>query len=229
MRFYADFKEAKSEIKRDLAEMGTIIHTKTMQDKEISDDKGFATRELTNYIYTVTNYTLLGLNPSQPWADREFNERMQGISGDPVNPGDAWRSRKEIWEEFLEDDGRFSYTYGERFKQGNQFDNIKARLREDPLSRQLYASMWHPHDDSYNFGTHRVPCSLGWLFQVRDEKLNVTYFMRSCDMFTHYDNDCYLTLRLRDRIAEWVDIPPGTFTHYIGSLHVYQKDVEEVF
>lgn len=239
MRFFVDFNEAKSEIKRDLKEMGLRTHTKTMQDKDISLDTNFETYELLNYIYTIVDYTTKGLEPVQPWANLEFEERMQGVHGSPVNPGEAWKTRADVWEEFLEvptdNDGkeigppRFSYTYSQRFNSAQQFDHIANRLRIDPLSRQLYASVWQAHNDIQNLGTHRVPCSLGYLFQCRHGKLNVTYFMRSCDLFTHYDNDCYLAIRLRDRIAEWVGLEPGTFTHYIGSFHVYQKDVEEVF
>jgi thymidylate synthase len=81
---------------------------------------------------------------------------------------------------------------------------------------------------------HRVPCTLGYLFEPEGNKLHMTYFMRSCDWKTHYQNDVYLALRLQQYVVEqtnkWRDrFIPGEFCHFIGNLHVFAKDVEGVF
>ena len=49
-RIYNKFDEALSEIGRDLAEMGISVHPKTWQDKDVSDNPDFETKELQNYI-----------------------------------------------------------------------------------------------------------------------------------------------------------------------------------
>ncbi len=38
MRIYTDFNQARSEIERDLVEMGIIVHAKSWQDKDVSND-----------------------------------------------------------------------------------------------------------------------------------------------------------------------------------------------
>jgi thymidylate synthase len=53
--------------------------------------------------------------------------------------------------------------------------------------------------------------------------------MRSCDFHTHYANDVALASILLHYVAKKVDVPVGTFTHFVGSLHVYAKDVADVF
>lgn len=251
MRIYSDYPQALNEIQRDLKEMGLRIHPSTYQDKQVGDDPRFRTLELQNYIYTVTHPSLMELEPTQPWADQEWHERLLGIMGDPVNPGVAWKTRDEVWSQFLEkpeekSEGpsiwfpqetdavdfkqpRFSYTYSYRFAQSNQVLRVIQRLKEDPDSRQCFIGVWWPTDSENIGGKRRVPCTLGYQVQVRAGKVNLTYLQRSADFATHFQNDLYLAGKLQHFIADSIETPVGHFTHWIGSLHVFEKDVAEVF
>ena len=235
MRIYKDFKDALPEIKRDLVEMGVKIHTRTYQDKVIADDPNFESLELQNYIYTVTNPNPAELNPVQPWADAEFEERMSGL---PLNPGEAWKLRPEVWTQFLEklplktaagdDQYEFAYSYPERMY--DQFLYLVQKAKEDINSRQLFLSIWDKNKDPDNIGgAGRVPCSLGYLFQIRKGRVNMSYMMRSSDYATHLNNDVYLAVRTQQRFAEEMGLPLGMFTQFIGSLHIFKKDSEGVF
>lgn len=239
MRVYVNFQEAFGEIRRDLAEMGVRVHTKTYQNKDIAGDPDFETLEVCNYMYTVLQPDARDLNPTLPWADLEFSER---ICGEPVNPGVAWETRAEIWKEFLtvslvpmsrvgktEKTARFDYTYSERFNENRLIDALITNLRLDLYSRQHFIAVWHPDDIHKGIGQERIPCTLGYYLQFRDEKLNITYLQRSADLAIHFENDVYLCYRFLRDIAERIAVEPGTFTHWLGSLHVYQKDVEGVF
>ena len=229
MRIYQNFKEALPEIKRDLAEMGIKVHPKTYQDKQVGDNPDFATLELQNYIYTVVHPVGSDLEPTQPWADSEWLERMCGMSGSPVNPGVAWKHREEVWQEFLGEDGKFAYSYSERLSWFKQVNRVIARLEEDKDSRQLYIGIWSQEDNTKLGGVSRVPCSLGYLLQCRKNHLNLTYLQRSADFSTHLVNDIYLAHKLQSFIAEVSELEVGTFTHWIGSLHIFHKDAKEVF
>lgn len=224
VRIYRSFTEALSEIRRDVKEMGHRIHTQTYQDKVIADDPDYETLEVTNYMYKVTNCDLDQLNPTQPWADNEFEER---IGGGFENPGEAWKHRPEVWTEFLTDEGTFHYTYSERI--GNFPDEIVRTLENDSLSRQAFMSIWEPSDICSSGGAERIPCSLGYMFQCRRGALDVTYLQRSADLATHFVNDVWMANRMRDYIAKRLDMIPGHFCHWIGSLHVFKKDVRGVF
>ena len=225
MRIFSNFSEALNEIKRDLAEMGIEVHPQTMQDKYVADDSSYITKELQNYDYTVKDAvkTIGQLSPTQPWADEEFLER---VSGYPFNPGDAYLHREDVWQEFLHD-GKFAYTYAERMY--NKLSYIISEIQNHPESRQLYLNIWEGEDLTKLGGVCRVPCSLGYLFQVRNGKLHITYMMRSCDYATHFQNDVYLAVRLLEYVSEWTGLQPGNFTHFIGSFHIYRKDAEGVF
>ena len=137
-----------------------------------------------------------------------------------INPGEAWKERKEIWSEYMHD-GKLAYAYNERIWNNNQLTKIIERLKEDHDSRQLWLSIWNPDiDPDYLGGVSRVPCSLGYNFQYRDGKLNIHYVMRSCDFNTHFINDVYLGIKLLEYVAKETSLPVGSFTHTMFSLHI---------
>jgi thymidylate synthase len=229
-RFYRNFAEAQNEIRRDLAELGMQVHPETMQDKDIADDPDFDTRELVNYIYIVMQpdwEDLTGVH--MEWVEREWDDRVTG----GLNPGTACKKRPEVWDQFLENPmgthiGRFSYTYSQRMG-GAYLQSIIDELRKHPNSRQLYLSVWDRVIDPGRRGDRRVPCSLGYWFVQRGGKLDMTYMMRSCDFHTHWANDVALATMMLHFVAAATEYEVGALTHFVGSLHVYQKDVADVF
>jgi thymidylate synthase len=219
------------EIRRDLKEMGIRVKTFSMQNKAISFDQDFETTELQNYSYMLLNANSMEISTHLPvdkeWSDEEFRERVAPVAG---NPGKAWSLRGDTWRPFLNEGGMFDYTYGERFTWHRNLENIINTLHEDPYSRRLWLGVWFPETDSENIGRLvRVPCSIGYQFQYRNNKLHMHYIMRSCDFSEHYANDVYLATRLLEYVASCNDIETGNFTHTIFSLHVYNKDIKEVF
>lgn len=240
MRIYVNAQEMIEETKRDLAEMGIVVRPATMQDKYIKGNPDYETKELQNYSYCLLNAKSSDIpGVSQPWADAEFEERItdpflrapDGELSEPhfINPGKAWELRKEVWTEYLHN-GKMAYTYNELIWNNDQVTKVINRLKEDPDSRQLWISLWSPErDPDLLGGVSRVPCSLGYCFQVRDGQLNLHYVMRSCDFATHFRNDVYLAIKFLEWVAAQTGYPVGSFTHTIFSLHVYNKDVEGVF
>lgn len=230
MRIYKNINDAMGEIKRDLAEMGIRVYPATYQNKDIKNNPNFETLEIQNYIYTIFHPQLSDFK-HDIWADAEFHERIRNQIGGEVivNPGEAYKLRPEVWEQFLNENGQFDYTYCERMSQFNALDRIIDRIKTDKDSRQLFLSIWQPSDIEKIGGKARIPCSLGYLFQVRGGELHMTYLMRSCDFATHFDNDIYLANRLLDLVARHTGYPVGNFTHWIASLHIYKKDIEGVF
>ena len=233
MRKFANFPEAQNEIKRDLAELGISVQPETMQDIHVADNPDFETRELQNYSYTVLRPDFDEIEGvHEEWVKMEWEDRLAG----ELNPGRAWKTRKEVWEQFLERDRGarqhkvprlFSYTYSQRMG-GAHIESVVEELKRHPHSRQLWLPVWWPTDESRR-GVRRVPCSLGYWFVQRGGELHQTYMMRSCDFFTHYPNDVALASILLHYAAKRAKLKVGTFTHFIGSLHVYAKDVADVF
>lgn len=232
MRVYRDFPEAMNEIRRDLGELGLEVHPETMQDLYVADNPDFVTKELYNYDYQVLDpdfSKIAGIH--EDWVKMEWEDRLIG----GLNPGRAWKTRPDVWEQFLHGERnnprqrRFAYTYSDRMG-GEHIVRLIEELKTHPNSRQLWLPVWDRIIDGQRRGSDkRVPCSLGYQFLKRGGELHITYMMRSCDFYTHYPNDVFLASALLHYIAKQVDIPVGTFTHFIGSFHVYAKDLGYVF
>lgn len=255
MRIFKNFQEMLSEVKRDLKEMGLDINNVGFQDKYAIGEE-YQTLELLNYGYTVLEPKLSALpGISHEWCEQEWYDRMNGARGNALNPGTAFLDRSGDqadlinWTDMLEIEGKpqsfgvnavkeaelkkdlalFSYTYPERLAIQQQVYRVIRELKRNPLSRQLYISVWDPNQDADRIGRRRVPCTLGYHIMERKGRVDITYLMRSCEFGTHFQNDVWLALRLMHFICEQTQKVPGRFSHFINSFHIYKKNVEGVF
>jgi len=218
-----------SEIFREVYEMGHIVHPYSMQNKIVKGDDDYSTKEITNYSYSLTNlfkvdYLFFADGRARVWADAEFEER---VSDNYINPGEAYKLRENIWQEFLNGGGRFDYSYNERIYWSLDF--VIKELKRNPDSRQAIISVWDARLDSEGMGgEYRIPCSMYYQLLIRNGRLNIIYNQRSGDVVTHFGNDVYLAWRLMEYIAEKLRIRSGYLFHNIGSLHAYKKDWDKL-
>lgn len=125
--------------------------------------------------------------------------------------------------EMVKPHGGIKYEYGD-------LNDVVALLATDPYTRQAYLPVWFPEDTGG--GDKRAPCTIGYHFMMRDDKLDVNYEIRSCDFIRHFRDDIYLTMRLllwiveecRKKDDRWNDVSLGNFYMQIGSLHMFRND-----
>lgn len=235
MRIYSNAYELMSETGRNLWEMGAEVKPKTYQNKSIEGIDDFITKELICEQYCLTKLpdedNLFIHTHSKDWAEAEFQERLQ----DNVNPGEAWKLRKEIWEQFLDINEEFDYTYSERINNKiatvseNTLDEVIQLLINDPDTRKAIIPIYGLEDSNYLDGSRRIPCSMYYNFLIRtnakgEKQLNICYHQRSSDFIVHFGNDVFLAWKFMEYIAIQVGVNPGYLYHTIDSLHVYQKD-----
>jgi thymidylate synthase len=213
------------EVERDLFEMGIRVQSDTMQDKDVHDNKDFETVELQAYPYMLTSWNdvndMVNYIGNLYWVKAEFMDR---VDSKYLNPGNAYKVNESLWNEYLRDD-QFAYTYNERIRE--QLPQLIRELKKRPNSRQAIVTMYDRHQDMNNWGgKDRVPCSMYYQFYIRKGKLNMIYTMRSCDFLNHFTHDVWLALRLLEWVANAIHMESGVFTHMLGSLHAYQKDLK---
>jgi hypothetical protein len=225
-----------------------------------------ATHELLNYSITVrttnisANRLVEDIGPDLPWADDHFEER---VSGQPLNPppSEAWWPHAPQGNSKFISEGVFSHTYPERYwsrHAGSTGDetqvpiNYGIRFRYGdlndlvdmlvavPHTRQAYLPVWFPEDLGAPLDARR-PCTLGYHFIMRDSKLHVVYYIRSCDFVRHFRNDIYMTVLLQHWLLNqlqaketggsttWLRTQPGTFTMHCTSLHLFRHDYQKVY
>lgn len=177
------------------------------------------------------------------WADEHFEER---VGGKPTNPGESykrWPYNKKGFDgtDFM-DNQQFSHTYQERFwppfaggragqRQGIRYyygdlDDVIKQLHDNKLTRQAYLPIFFP-EDTGAVHKQRVPCTLGYQFYIRQDTLNVNYYIRSCDALRHFRNDVYLAMRLLYYIGTKLPYIKrmGQLRMYITNFHVFKNDL----
>lgn len=222
MRIYKNCVEAVTDIGRELKKCATTVHTQTMQNKDIANDPDFKTKEIQAFSFAIINPQDRDEMPqvTLDWCKAEFKERIN--TREDINPGEAWLLRKDVWEEFLNEEGRFDYTYN--FRIAWQIEAIIKELKEKPQTRQAIIEVHDRNFDQEAMGKKRIPCSMFYQFMLRDGKLDVIYVMRSSDFSTHFQNDIWQALALRDHIAAMSGYDVGKFFMFVSSLHIYKKD-----
>lgn len=243
MRIYETCHEMYSDVKRDLHEMGTQVHPQTMQDKHVADDPNFNTLELSPATFMILNGDdrdewLQSLGGNLEWCRADFHERVHNAHYHECpgpNPGTAWSLREKTWGEFIHN-GKFAYTYGERIGQQSSiedhgpataFNRIKHQLETMPDTRQAVLPIFDAYRDLPRLGGYaRVPCSLYYQFMRRRGQLDMIYAMRSSDFHEHFMYDIWMALSMRDFMAMLINVEPGRFTFFTGSLHLYAKDAD---
>jgi hypothetical protein len=187
------------------------------------------------------------IKPNQPWSDIHFEER---VGGKPLNPGESYK----MWPFYAQDNSvrkhneKFSHTYMERFwpkkagfwptiegiNRGTTFDygdlnDLVDLMKRDPGTRQAYLPIFFPEDTGSVSG-QRVPCTLGYHFQMNGNQLDLVYHIRSCDYYRHLRDDIYLAMRL----ALWVknhlnpEIILGEFCMFISNLHIFENEISRL-
>lgn len=238
MRIYQNAYELMSEMGRNLYEMGLENKPKSYQNKNIDGNDDFITKELICEQYCLMDLpdedSLFVFSHCKNWADAEFKER---ISNQRINPGEAWKLRPEVWEEFLVN-GKFDYTYSERLsivgvtykgQRVNLIDAIINLLNDDPDTRKAIMPIYWGIDSKNLDGRRRIPCSMYYNFLLRtnakgEKQLNISYHQRSSDFILHFGNDVYLAWCMMEYVAEKVGVKPGYLIHTIDSLHTYKRD-----
>lgn len=121
---------------------------------------------------------------------------------------------------------------GIRYEYGDLGDVI-SQLIKDPATRGAVLPVFFPEDTGAVHGD-RQPCSIFYQFLVRNGRLDMFYYLRSCDFVRHFRDDVYLTVRLQLWAIEklkmfGIDVTPGMFLIQIGSLHIFRNDYPVLF
>jgi thymidylate synthase len=158
--------------------------------------------------------------------------KLAGMLNTPTKDAEDWDSK---YKDDADEDSFTSVNSGIKYSYGDLNDVVKL-LAGDPFTRQAYLPIWFPEDTGG--GDKRAPCTIGYHFMMRDNKLDINYHIRSCDYVRHFRDDLYLTVRLLLWVLEqcrgidpeyWNKVVPGKFLMQIGSLHVFRNDYQMLF
>jgi thymidylate synthase len=75
----------------------------------------------------------------------------------------------------------------------------------------------------------KVPCITALQFLIRDEALQLIYFARGQDVFRKFYADALCLCRIGDRVATALSVPLGVVRGFIGSSHIYHRDMDVIY
>lgn len=185
------------------------------------------TRELNNIQVTLHDITkgivsIRGISPSYLFA-----EALWYFTG--RNDVKFISTFGSMWER-LSDDGKTNNSaYGYLMKHAFGFDQIEKiieLLRKDPNSRRAVINLNTPNE--HVIETKDEPCTICLQFLIRDGRLNCTTVMRSNDIWFGFPYDVAFFTLLQMYIADRLEVEYGTYTHFVISMHLYDRNVEEV-
>lgn len=152
---------------------------------------------------------------------------------------------KPVWKEFYnftktelkkyipsvitpEKDRSVEYTYGQRmmdFKGVDQIEYIVKKLKSHPFSRRAVVCLWDIENDPE---TDKPPCLNLVQCLVQENKLFLTAYIRSNDMFDAWPRNAYALRKLQKIIAKKIGLGIGSLTTISCSAHVYKAQWERV-
>lgn len=159
-----------------------------------------------------------------------IGELLWYLSGNPELK--AIQLYTSAWDRMSDDGETVNSNYGERIQQAtdeysggifNQMEMIEKMLIKDPASRQAVIHIKQPRN-LIKYPTKDVNCTVCLQFFIRDERLYMTTYMRSNDLWMGFPNDVFQFTAMQIYLAMRLGVQLGTYTHHAGSLHLYERD-----
>lgn len=192
-------------------------------------------RNIINNTVEINNCCLVVKNPSiericfpyRKTSEKYANAELKWYwSGD--NSCETIGEHAKMWLK-LSDDGKTSnsaYGYIIEKKYGfDQLQQIIELLKKDPNTRRAVLNI---SDPSINrISTHDMQCTIALQFLIRNNKLEITVYMRSNDIYFGLPYDYIYFMSLAEYIANKLGLTVGTYTHHATSMHMYLRDADK--
>jgi thymidylate synthase len=105
----------------------------------------------------------------------------------------------------------------------DQWDSTIRTLREDNDSKRAVIQIFSG-DELTVPDNIDVACTLALQFLIRDGALHCVGFMRANDAFRGVVSDIFSFTFMQELMANQLGLAVGTYTHQVGSFHVYESD-----
>ena len=108
----------------------------------------------------------------------------------------------------------------------NQFENVISLLRERKTTRRANIQIFRSKD--INKDRKDIPCTCNIQFMIRNGEMNTITYMRSNDAYMGLVHDVFSFTMIQEIVARILGVNVGSYLHNVGSLHLYERNSEEV-
>ena len=219
---YIDFIMTKTKFQT-ASDAFNYFFPKIMWDGVVFDN----TRALFNvgfYIEKPTYNHILAEH--RKWNDEYAEAEWQWyLSGDPSidKLGEIYGKIPPIWEKMADSDRKVRSNYGWQWERNHQLDYVVAKLKDNPNTRHAAISIYDAKE--YNTYSKDTPCTYAVQFTILNNKLNMSVYMRSNDLWYGFCNDQYQFSSLQKLVAERTGYEIGWYYHHAHNFHLYNDKI----
>jgi thymidylate synthase len=131
------------------------------------------------------------------------------------------------YAKFSDDDGKTVYGgYGPRGLSLESLKKVAKQLIDNPTSRQVVVPIWRSADRDAQ--TKDMPCTVALHFIRREKGLSLHVYMRSNDLYLGFIYDIFCFTMIQQLVASMIECPVDMYTHHVGSLHIYDRNLEKL-
>jgi thymidylate synthase len=149
------------------------------------------------------------------------------LSGDPSidKLGDIYGKIPPIWERMADSNRNVNSNYGYQWNRNDQIHYVVGKLREQPDTRHAAISIY----DCKEYAKYRndTPCTYAVQFTIINNKLCMSVYMRSNDVWYGFCNDQYCFSMLQKMIAERLSMDVGWYYHHAHNMHIYNDKLNK--
>jgi thymidylate synthase len=128
-----------------------------------------------------------------------------------------------IWKRMADEFGNVNSNYGYQWMREDQIGHVAKLLRNNPNTRQAAISIYDGKEHT-EFDTD-TPCTYAVQFTVVDNKLNMSVYMRSNDLWYGFCIDQYCFSHLQQLMSKMTSYEVGTYYHHAHNLHLYNDKI----
>lgn len=223
----------------------------------VAEPRGQRTREKLNYQFCILDphpETIRTLDPERNKVIEEYTAKEVALYDSCSNLAEDFGKASKFWLKLANPDDTVNSAYGyliwKNRSHGNPafedhrvrsnddlglmrtpWDWAKASLIADKDTRQAILRFSLPEHQW--MGNKDQTCTLHGIFMIRDNELNLTITMRSNDLTLGlvYDLPWFVGLmhRMQKELAlTYPNLKIGRYTHYVHSLHIYDRDQDKI-
>ena len=166
------------------------------------------------------------INRERKWSlDYAEAEWQWYLSGDSnvKKLGEIYGKIPAIWQKMADESGEVNSNYGWQWMRNAQLTHVVNKLRDYPDTRQAAISIYDAKEIAkYHNDT---PCTYAVQFTIIADKLCMSVYMRSNDLWYGFCNDQYQFANLQELVASMLGIETGWYYHHAHNLHLYNDKI----
>ena len=161
-------------------------------------------------------------NKQRNWKEEYAEAEWQwNLSGDRniEKLGEIYGKIPPIWERMADHKGNVNSNYGWQWLRNDQYEYVIDKLKFENDTRHAAISIYDCKENlDYENDT---PCTYAVQFTIINDKLCMSVYMRSNDLWYGFCNDQYCFSMLQKKVAEDVNKQVGWYYHHAHNMHLY--------